>query len=144
MNIYTRLMEDHVTQRDLSKKLAETSGDTDERRNLFALLKQEVEAHAAAEEQSFYAELMGHSDGQEKARHSVSEHKEAADLIEELTDLDMGSGGWLNKFKKLKDELEHHVDEEEAEIFPAAQAIISDKRAQELGREFERFKTAKL
>ncbi len=144
MDIYTRLKDDHVRQRNLSAGLAETSGDTEKRRELFDALKKEVEAHAAAEEQSFYAELMSHDQGQAKARHSVSEHKEAADLIEELEELDMSSGGWLNKFKKLKEELEHHVDEEEEEVFPRAQSIISAQRARELGAEFERFKNEKL
>jgi hemerythrin-like domain-containing protein len=141
MDIYKRLKQDHEKQRDLSSGLADTSGESAERKRLFEEFSKEVDAHAAAEERSFYAELIALSQGQEKARHSVSEHKEAADLLEELKDLDMGSGGWLNKFKKLKDELDHHIDEEEAEVFKLAQSLISKERAQELGGEFDEFKS---
>jgi hemerythrin-like domain-containing protein len=141
MDIYKRLKQDHEQQRDLSSGLADTSGESAERKRLFEEFSKEVDAHAAAEERSFYAELIALSQGQEKARHSVSEHKEAADLLEELKDLDMGSGGWLNKFKKLKDELDHHIDEEEAEVFKLAQSLLSKERAQELGGEFDEFKS---
>ena len=74
----------------------------------------------------------------------MSEHKEAADLLDELTDLDMSSGGWLNKFKKLKDELEHHMDEEEAEVFKLARKLIDRKRADELGKDFDQRKRQAL
>jgi signal transduction protein with GAF and PtsI domain len=108
------------------------------------VFKTEAVAHANAEEQTFYAELIGIADGQEKARHSVSEHKEAADLLGELKELDMASGGWLNKFKKLKEELDHHMDEEEAEVFKLAKTLIADKRADELGKEFDKRKQNEL
>ena len=58
MNIYERLKDDHCKQRGLCGGLAKTSGDTEERRRLFTALKTEVEAHAAAEEQTLYAELI--------------------------------------------------------------------------------------
>ena len=59
MDIYARLEDDHEKQRDMSAGLARTSGDTSERRRLFDELRREIEAHAAAEEQTFYAELIG-------------------------------------------------------------------------------------
>lgn len=143
MDIYSQLKDDHGKQRGLSGGLAETSGDSDERRRLFEELKKEIEAHAAAEEETFYAELISIHEGQEKARHSISEHEEAATLLEELTELDFSSSGWLNKFNKLREELEHHLEEEEEEVFKLAKSLIDDKRAGELGEEFSRRK-AKL
>lgn len=137
MDIYTRLEKDHEKQRRLSDQLLETTGDSPERKRLFEALKTEIEAHAAAEEQTFYAELISHADGQEQARHSVAEHKEAADLLEELTDADMASGGWLTKFKTLKHDLEHHMDEEEADVFDLARSLISDEQAKKLAANFE-------
>ena len=55
---------------------------------------------------------MARPEGQEKGRHSVSEHKEAVDLLGELDDTTFSSPGWLPRFRKLKEELEHHMDEE--------------------------------
>ena len=144
MDIYRCLKDDHGKQRGLSAGLLETSGDSEERQRLFEDLKKEIEAHAAAEEETFYAELMSHPDGQERARHSVSEHKEAANLLEQLEDMDMASGAWLTKFKDLKKALDHHMEEEEEEVFALAQSLIDEKRAQELASDFERLKSKAL
>jgi len=137
MDIYERIEADHDLQRELANKLVETQGDGPERRQLWERLRPEVEAHAAAEEQTFYAELIQAPSAQEQARHSISEHKEAADLIEELESTDMASGAWLTKFKKLKEELEHHMDEEENDVFALAREAIDDARADELATEFD-------
>tara|TARA_R110001599_G_scaffold353866_1_gene600972 strand:+ start:94164 stop:94601 length:438 start_codon:yes stop_codon:yes gene_type:complete len=137
MNIYQRLIEDHKTQREIAEKLMETSGDSPERRALFERFKTELDAHALAEEQTFYSDLMQHPDGTEKARHSVAEHKDADDLLQELSDLEMSSGGWIHKFEKLKHEVIHHVDEEEKEVFPLARKLIAPSRAEELADDFD-------
>lgn len=142
MDIYERLIQDHEKQRRLCAELMKTSGDSAERRKLFAELCEEVESHAAAEEQSFYAALIEKADGQDKARHSVAEHKEASDLIEELQAMDMGTGAWIQKFEKLKEDLVHHVDEEEEEVFPLAKKLIDAQRAENLADKFEARKAA--
>ncbi len=144
MNIYERLTKDHDTQREMAARLAETTGDSDERRKLWDEFKPEAEAHANAEEQTFYATLIEHPEAQEKARHSISEHKEAADLIEKLATDDMSSPGWLQNFKKLKEELEHHMEEEENEVFVKAREVISDETATQLVSDFEERKAAEL
>lgn len=137
MNIYERLTQDHETQRELCEQVGDTSGDTAERRRLWERLRKELEAHANAEEQTFYAEMIAKPDGQEKARHSVAEHKDMADLIEELEGKEMDSPGWLVTFKQLAHDVIHHVDEEEEEIFVCAREVISDSRADELVAEFD-------
>lgn len=136
MDIFQRLEDDHGKQRGLAAGLLDTSGDSLERRRLFRALKREVEAHAVAEERTFYAALIALERGQPKARHSVCEHKGAADLIAELDELDMASGAWLQKFKALKQCLEHHLDEEEAEVFPLARRCFDAREARRLGDAF--------
>jgi hemerythrin superfamily protein len=137
MDIYARLREDHGKQRGLGAGLLETSGDSAERERLFRLLKNEVQAHAAAEEQTFYAELIAMSDGQERARHSIAEHKEAADLLEELSNIDMSSSAWITRYRQLHERLVHHLDEEEDEVFGRARELISGGRAKALAAEFD-------
>ncbi|NHK27099.1 hemerythrin domain-containing protein [Parvularcula flava] len=142
MDIYTRLKKDHDTQRDLGEQIANTEGDSNERRVLWQRYKIELEAHASAEEQTFYAELMSHPEASDQTRHSVAEHKDAADLVEEIDDMDMSSPGWLTKFKQLRHDIEHHVDEEEEDVFPLAKKNIDDGRAKELASEFNDRKPA--
>ena len=141
MDIYTRLKQDHQKQKMLASKIVETSGDSETRQKLFADFKDELDAHALAEEQVFYAELMEIPEATEKARHSVAEHKEASDLLDELCELEMSSGGWVHKFTKLQDMVVHHVDEEEDEVFPLSSKLIEPARAEQMANEFDTRKT---
>ncbi|WP_373085490.1 hemerythrin domain-containing protein [Sneathiella sp.] len=140
MNIYDRLIQDHDTQKKLAKQLMETSGDSSERQQLFKQFKTEAVSHANAEEQTFYAALIKRPEGQEQTRHSISEHKEADDLITELTEADMSGSAWIQKFEKLKHDLEHHMKEEEEDVFDLAKSLLSDKEAEELSLQFDKRK----
>ncbi|NNL86194.1 MAG: hemerythrin domain-containing protein [Myxococcales bacterium] len=144
MNIYDRLQKDHEAQKSLAAQLEDTSGDSEQRRKLFAELRSEAEAHANAEEQTFYAALIENPESQEKARHSIAEHKTASDLLEELSNLEMSSSGWLQKFKQFKDELEHHIDEEENEVFKLAREVLAKNEAESMVSVFERRKADEL
>lgn len=142
MDIYTRLKKDHDTQRALGEKIANTEGDSNERLALWQRYKVELEAHASAEEQTFYAELMSHPEASDQTRHSVAEHKDAADLVEEIDDMDLSSPAWLAKFKKLKHDIEHHVDEEEEDVFDLARKNIDEATARDLADRFNERKPA--
>lgn len=131
--IFGLLKEDHDKHRKLLKKIAETEGDSEDRRSLFTQFREEVTAHANAEEQSLYAEMLSRPELQEDGRHSVAEHKELDDLMAELADIDMSSSGWLLKFKTLRHEYEHHIDEEEEDMFPAADDEFAQKCEERLG-----------
>lgn len=143
-DIFSILKSDHELHREMLAKIAETSGDTQERRDLFEAFRIEVSAHAAAEEQSLYATMLGNPDLQEDGRHSVAEHKELDDLLGELQEIDMATGAWLIKFKDMRHRYEHHIDEEEEEMFPAAEKEFSKAKAQELGAKFDRRKPEEL
>lgn len=144
MNIYQRLERDHDQHRRLLDKLGSTEGDSTERRALFAELKAEVTAHANAEEQSLYALMLEEPELQEKGRHSVAEHKEVDDWFEELTETDMSSSGWIATFRKLRERLEHHMEEEEKEIFIASKRCIRGEKANRLTQLFEQRKKDEL
>lgn len=136
-DIFTRLKLDHDRHRRMLDRVASSSGDSKERRDAFEQLRIDVSAHANAEEQSLYAEMLARPDLQEKGRHSVAEHKEADDYFEELVDMEFNSNEWMSQFKTLKERLEHHMDEEENEIFAAAKKDLSKERADELARIFD-------
>jgi len=108
-------------------KLVETEGASDERKALFQQLEAHLAAHAAAEERYFYVPLMQVDMTQDNARHSVAEHKELDDLVEQLNDYDMSSSQWLITARELAHRLEHHLDEEEIEVFPVAGKALNDE-----------------
>lgn len=137
MNILDKILEDHETQRSLMKQIGETQGDTQQRRALFEQFSEEFRAHAAAEEHAFYAPLMKDTSSTDQSRHSVAEHQEALELLEELEELDMSSPQWLKTFKKLVDDNDHHMEEEEQDVFPLANSVLGEARLNELGDVFD-------
>jgi iron-sulfur cluster repair protein YtfE (RIC family) len=118
------------------KRILNTSGDSAERQTLWQRFRNDLEAHAAAEEQSLYAELIAEEQSQPQARHSVAEHKESSDLVEKLDAMEMSNPGWLQAFQTLADDLEHHMSEEEQDVFDVSKAMIGDTRAEELATRF--------
>jgi len=135
--IYELLKKDHDKHRELLAKLAETSGDSAERRKLWESFYYDVGAHAAAEEETFYGPLMEDEDGQPKGRHSVAEHKELDDIVQELVEMELSSPGWLMRFKTLRERYEHHIEEEEEEIFETARDVLGHDASGEIGNRFQ-------
>lgn len=142
--IYADLKADHDRHRQLLARIAETSGASDERKALFEQLMLDVAAHAAAEEETLYATMLANPDLRDDARHAVSEHKEVDDYLSELRDMEMSSPGWLVKFKEMRHRYEHHIDEEEEDMFPAASEELSAADEERLGRVFEERKPKEL
>lgn len=136
MNIFEELRADHQKQRTLVDILTKTHGDSEGRQEIFDRLKHELQIHAAAEERNFYIPLMEDDLTQEKARHSVAEHHEIDELIEELETTDMSSPGWLASAKKLGELVTHHLDEEEQEVFQLAGKALSEKQKSALAKSY--------
>ncbi len=138
--IFARLKADHDRHRDLLAQIDETHGDSPERERLFEAFRVEVTAHAASEEMSLYATMLAKPDLRDDAQHSVSEHKEIEDMLTELFEMDFASTGWLTRFRTMKDRYLHHIDEEEEDMFPAAEDGLSDAKKMELAAIFEKEK----
>ena len=143
-DIFERLKRDHDKHRDLLAKLFAAEGRDEERKRLFEEFKVEVTAHAAAEEETLYSTMLARETLRHDAVHSVAEHKEISDLLEELADTDVGSDQWRAEFQKLADRYTHHIEEEETEMFPAAADGLSDEKIAELKACFERRKPAEI
>ena len=135
-DIYSEIKADHDEHREMLKKIADTSGDSEERRRLWRKFYYEVKSHAAAEEETFYSKLISQTWGQDAARHSVHEHQQIDDILEELNEMDMSSPGWLNRFATLRHDYEHHIDEEEDEVFTRARKVIEDSEIEGYGERF--------
>jgi len=139
-DIFDRLKQDHDRHRQLIDQIVDPASGSEERGSLFQTLKIEVTAHAAAEEESLYATMLAREELRHDAVHSVSEHKEIGDMLEEIADLDPNSPEWMVKFEALKHDYTHHIDEEEEEMFPAAADELSDEKVAELREIFEQRK----
>lgn len=139
MNIFEALREDHDRQRKLLEELISTSGATEERQSAFQALKRELEAHAEAEERHFYIPLIESDLTQEKARHSIAEHHEIDELIETLMETEQDSSAWLKYARNLKEKVEHHLDEEEQEVFQLAGKTLNEAQKNSLAKEYREY-----
>lgn len=138
--IFDRLKADHDRHRELLDRIDATQGDSDERRYLFEAFRVEVTAHAASEEMSLYATMLGKPDLRDEAQHSVAEHKEIDDLLTELFEMDFSSTGWLTRFRTMKHRYLHHIEEEEEEMFPEAEEGLSAAKKKEIAAIFDKQK----
>ncbi|MFY8328357.1 hemerythrin domain-containing protein [Pseudoalteromonas sp. ZZD1] len=136
MNIFEALRHDHDKQRSLVDSLIETHGDSPKRQKLMDDLKTELEEHAKFEERFFYNPLMCDDLTQDKARHSVAEHHDIDELVEELEQTDMSSPAWLATAKKLHHIVHHHLDEEEQEVFQLAGKALTQHQKQVLAEKY--------
>ncbi len=136
MNIFEALRESHNKQRDIAEKLIQTSGDTEERRALFDQFKNELFAHAVAEDRYFYIPLMMTDSGLDITRHALAEHHEMDELLEQLTEIDFSNTGWLAIAKKLSETVLHHLEEEEHSFFQQAGKILDDKQKETLAKKY--------
>lgn len=143
-DIYTAIKSDHDAHRALLKTIADTSGASDTRRQAWHEFYQDVKSHAAAEEETFYSKLISKTWGQDAARHSVHEHQQLDDLMEELNEMDMSSPAWLQKFKTLHHDYDHHMEEEENEVFSRAREVISEDEIAGYGARFQERKEKEM
>ena len=145
-NIYQAIKKDHDEHRELLATIADGRRKEIDRKRAWDRFYHDVKAHAAAEEETFYSKLMSKTWGQDSARHSVHEHQQLDDLLEELNDMTFDTDGWSDKFEKLRHDYEHHIDEEEDEVFSRAREVIDEAEIEGYGSRFleRKSKEAKL
>lgn len=141
-DIFDRLKQDHDLHRSLLEQIAAAADG--QRQQLFERFKVEVTAHAAAEEETLYATMLTREELRHDAVHSVAEHKEIGELIEDLAGADPAASDWSERFGALEHRYTHHIDEEERDMFPAASEGLSDEKVAELRAVFEMRKPREL
>lgn len=139
-DIFDRLKQDHDKHRELLDKLAQTHGETEERKKLLEAFTVEVKGHASAEEQALYSTMLRKPPTTDDTRHSVAEHHELEEAMNDLAATDMSSSAWMAKFKQLDHDYRHHIKEEEEEHFPEFAKHLTDEDTAHMGKVFEQRK----
>jgi hemerythrin-like domain-containing protein len=137
MDVYEILKEDHQTVAQLLKKLdkssAESAEEAEERERVFLELKTELTLHAYIEELLFYPLLKDKQESKETTLEAYEEHRLVKSLLEELDNMAKDSEEWIGKFRVLKENVEHHVEEEEGELFAEASQVLTAEDAVAIG-----------
>lgn len=102
----------------------------------------ELTIHAQIEEQDFYPEVRRHEDMVDMVLESLEEHRQVKELVEKLKGMQPGNSRMEPDMKVLKEDVEHHVQEEEEEMFPKVKKAISKERLEQLGQMLKQRKMA--
>jgi hemerythrin superfamily protein len=140
MNAVDLLIQDHQVVRGLFQKFqsAQEAEDEDQMAELATQIFEELEVHTTIEEEIFYPAVRGGvEDADETVDESEQEHHVVDVLINEMRDLDPGADEWVAKMTVLIENVEHHAEEEEEEMFPDAREQLGEERLAQLGEELE-------
>ena len=134
MDAFELLKKDHDKVDEIFKKLDETTERAlKTREELFARLKEELDIHAHIEETILYPVLKREAETREITFEGLEEHHVIKVLLRELAASPVETEVWTAKLKVLKENVEHHVEEEEGEMFKEARSILSTEQIEELG-----------
>ncbi len=134
MNALTLLRDEHVQ----IKKLLEEGDSTTERgvktrTELWARLKEMLTTHERMEEEVLYPALKSHPRARDITLESYQEHHVVDLIFEELDATPVDDEQWGAKFTVAKENIEHHIEEEEGELFVDARKIFEDDELERMG-----------
>ena len=129
MNVINLLIADHRALQTMLNKVQKTSERAVKtRQDLFLEIKQSATIHEKAEESYFYCLLKE----LKQSRPDALQHNEEVEvmklLLTELSATPVNSEEWTAKFSVYKDLTNHHIEEEENEIFSQASSLLSSKQ----------------
>lgn len=136
MNAVELLTQDHQTVAKLFEQ-SEATEAKKEKERLFRQIKAELETHAHIEETIFYPAMQQAEELNELVLEAFEEHKEVKNLLLEINILLDGSEDYDDKLKDLQENVEHHVKEEESELFPQAEELFVAAELERLGSEMQ-------
>ena len=138
MDAIALLRKQHDDVEALFKKF-EKSEEDDEKQGIFEAIADNLAAHATIEEKVFYpvAYRDGEEDLEDMLREAFEEHLAAKRVIADLLDMKAGDENFDAKMKVLHEQIEHHIEEEEHELFPKAKKEIAVDELEAMGVEME-------
>src|SRR6476659_4846068 len=138
MNAIALLEADHKKVKRLLTELDSTTEQgVKTRTELFATIKGELTLHEIVEEEIFYPELKAHPKAEDIVLEGYEEHHVVDLLMSEIEALDVSDESWGAKAKVMKENVEHHMEEEEGDMFKKARQVFDRDELEDLGRRME-------
>ena len=134
MNALTLLEDDHRKMRKLLDELETTTErGIKTRQELYSTIKGELTIHELIEEEIFYPALKEHPRAVDIVLEGYEEHHVVDLVMAELEDLPVDDETWGAKAKVMQENVEHHMEEEEGDMFKQARAVFDRQELEELG-----------
>jgi hypothetical protein len=143
MNALTLLEDDHRKMRKLLDELeATTERGIRTREELYSKIKGELTIHEMIEEEILYPALKEHPKAEDIVLEGYEEHHVVDLVMAELEDLPVDDESWGAKAKVMKENVEHHMEEEEGDMFKQARSVFDRAELEELGERMAARKAA--
>lgn len=136
MDALELLKKDHRKVGELFEQFKATE-DEGKHRQLFEQIRGELETHTHIEETVLYPAFAKHQELKDMVLEAFEEHKQIKTLLKEITALSEGSERFDAKLKVMGEDVEHHVKEEEDELFPKVKNLFDREQLEQLGQELE-------
>lgn len=141
MDAFELLKADHRKVEQLFAQLESASGK--QKLQVFEQIKTELELHTHIEEKIFYPALEEPEETHDLALEAYEEHAVVKNLLKELGRAKTANDEWEAQAKVLQENVEHHVEEEENELFPKAESALGEEEIEALGEQMEAEKARK-
>ncbi|HYF10517.1 MAG TPA: hemerythrin domain-containing protein [Candidatus Paceibacterota bacterium] len=137
---FKHLEENHAYVSEIFRKIGETSAGADaERTELFTRLKDALTLHAELEENTLYPLLKEKEETRDLAFEAAEEHQLVKTMLSEISGLDPTAEEWDAQVAVLKENVEHHVQEEEGDMFLKAREALTKKEQDALAADMTSF-----
>jgi hemerythrin-like domain-containing protein len=144
MNAIELLMEDHQKALRLMEELEavdEKMGTDPTGTETFNKLHQTLRLHTEIEEEIFYPAMEGFDVAKQIVEVAYDEHDRIDHLLLHLATLAPNETDFQEALAELRNNLEHHIEEEEGILFPSAEELFDEVKLDELGRQMEEMKS---
>jgi hemerythrin superfamily protein len=146
MNAIDLLKDDHARVKSILSELSDsTERGIKKRTELLAKLEMEVTIHTQLEEKILYPAFKAEGGKEQDVLYfeAKEEHRTVDSLVlPDLKKTDPGTLEFSGRVKVVKELLEHHIEEEEKEMFPQAKKLLGKAKLEELGAQMETMKAA--
>lgn len=133
-NIYDILREEHDQIADLIEQAI-----NDRSKESFYKVKNKTDPHLLGEEKLFYPLLEQKEELRDLVNHAYKEHSDIRSFSSELEKMSAHTKEWESKLFDLDKAVQQHVLEEEEKIFPKAQRVLSEDKAQDIAQKYLEF-----
>jgi hypothetical protein len=138
----TLLKKDHDEVKKMLKDLDATSDRAIKtRQDLFARLKFSLTVHEQMEEAVLYPALKEHAETKEIVLEAYEEHDVVDTILGELEQTPFDDETWHAKLTVMRENLLHHIEEEEGEMFGQIRGLFDKETLESLGEQMRTIKS---
>jgi hemerythrin superfamily protein len=139
MKVFEVLKQDHQELKELFDAAGQTA-DVEELEQLFNKIASQLELHTHLEETIFYPALEKYNPLKDMVAEALAEHEDIEALLEDMQELDADSEEFESQLEILMASVQHHVAEEEGEMFPKVMECVDATELENLGKHLESFR----